>query len=329
MPSVSILMPVYNASPYLSDAIKSMLNQTYTDFELIILDDCSTDNSAEVAQRFKDSRIVYHRNDVNNGLANNLNTGLKMAKGKYIARMDGDDISLPHRLQAQVVFMESNPDIDLCSCAMQMFGADNQIWIRDRNPEMVKITMMFYSAVLHASSVFRKDVFEKHDLYYNQDTFPAEDYDLWSRAAFFCNMVNLPDIMYLYRMHQTQVTSTDPRAAVKCREIQIQYLTKALPDLKAEDVTSFVDGFINHEINCLSEIKELKNRYRKIIKTNVSTQFFNQSMLQKRLKKYFQQKVYIFLQHFKLKKQDELFSYLFALLELRPVLFVKLFLNKK
>ncbi|MDD4489406.1 MAG: glycosyltransferase family A protein [Paludibacter sp.] len=325
MSSVSILMPVYNAELYLSEAIQSMLNQTYTDFELIILDDCSTDNSAAVVHAFSDTRIVYHRNEVNSGLANNLNTGLKLAKGKYIARMDGDDISLPHRLQTQVDFLESHPDIDLCSCAMQMFGADNQLWIRDRDPEQVKITMMFYSAVLHASSVFRRDVFEKNNLYYNQETFPAEDYDLWARAAFYCRMVNLPDVMYLYRMHRTQVTSTDPRSAEKCREIQIRYLSEALPILCEEVVVSFVDGFISHKIRNITEIKDVKNQYLKIIKANISVSFFDQKLLKIRLNKYFQQLVYTFLQQYKIRNFRNLIQYWDVMLELRPQLIVKLF----
>lgn len=318
-------MPVYNAELYLSEAIQSMLNQTYTDFELIILDDCSTDNSAAVVHAFSDTRIVYHRNEVNSGLANNLNTGLKLAKGKYIARMDGDDISLPHRLQTQVDFLESHPDIDLCSCAMQMFGADNQLWIRDRDPEQVKITMMFYSAVLHASSVFRRDVFEKNNLYYNQETFPAEDYDLWARAAFYCRMVNLPDVMYLYRMHRTQVTSTDPRSAEKCREIQIRYLSEALPILCEEVVVSFVDGFISHKIRNITEIKDVKNQYLKIIKANISVSFFDQKLLKIRLNKYFQQLVYTFLQQYKIRNFRNLIQYWDVMLELRPQLIVKLF----
>lgn len=325
MPSVSILMPVYNAEPYLSEAIQSMLNQTYTDFELIILDDCSTDGSADVVQTFSDKRIIYHRNEVNSGLANNLNTGLKLAKGKYIARMDGDDISLPHRLQTQVDFLESHPDIDLCSCAMQMFGADNQLWIRDRDPEQVKITMMFYSAVLHASSVFRKDVFEQNNLIYNQETFPAEDYDLWARAAFYCRMVNLPDVMYLYRMHRTQVTSTDPRSAEKCREIQIRYLSKALPVLSEKEIVDFVDGFIDYKISEIASIKSVKNHYLKIIKANASTLFFDQKLLKVRLSKYFQQQVYTFLQQYKIRSFSNLIQYWGAIMELRPQLIVKLF----
>lgn len=328
-PSISVLMPVFNAKPYLSDAIKSILDQTYVDFELILLDDCSTDGSEDVIKSFKDNRIVYHKNEINAGLANNLNTGLKMAKGEFIARMDADDISLSNRFKTQIDFLKSNSEIDLCSCAVQMFGDDDKIWIRDSHPEQVKITMMFYSAVLHPTCVFRKEVFIKHKLFYDQQSFPAEDYDLWSRAIFYCKMVNLSEVMYLYRRHLNQITSTNTNSTEKSREIQIKYLKRALPDLSIKDVEGFVDEFISHGINSLNEIKEVKSRYLKIISVNALTQFFNQQMLTYTLKKHFQQKVFIFLQHFKIKKIGDVLAYLLAVFELRSVLIVKLLLNKK
>ncbi len=172
-PLVSILMPVYNNEAYVKEAIDSMLCQTLSDFELIVLDDCSTDNGVEIIREIDDKRIIYYCNEKNIGLANNLNVGLKMAKGKYIARMDGDDISLPTRLKTQIDFLEKNTNIDLCSCGLEKFGTENDIWVRETDPEKVKITMMFFSPVLHATSVWRREAFEKHNLYYSQDAFPT------------------------------------------------------------------------------------------------------------------------------------------------------------
>lgn len=328
MATLSILMPVYNVQDYVAEAIESMLHQTYTDFELILLDDCSTDKTAEVIKTIVDSRIVYHCNKRNMGLANNLNVGLKMAKGKYIARMDGDDISLPDRLQIQVDFLEAHPDIDLCSCGMKMFGADNQVWVRDYDPEQVKVTMLFYSAVLHASSVFRKASFEKFDLHYNQDTFPAEDYDLWSRAIFYCKMVNLPDVLYLYRMHHAQVTSTDKRSAEKCREIQLKYLQRALPELTQSDAINFVDRFIPDEIKTHCDVRTFKKAYTQIVESNKTTAFFNQHKLLSTLKKRYQYKVFIFLKTFRIKSLKDIFTFLSVLFDLRLNQIVKLILKK-
>lgn len=292
VPSISILMPVYNCALYLAEAIESILNQTFTDFELIVLDDGSTDGSAEIAKSYNDSRIVYHCNEKNLGLANNLNVGLRMAKGKYIARMDGDDISLPERLQTQIDFLDSNPDIDLCSCGMRMFGADNQIWIRDRDFEDVKITMLFYSPILHASALWRKASFEQNKLYYSQEAFPAEDYELWSRAVFYCKLVNIPELLYLYRIHGKQVTKTDMRTMEKSREIQSNYIQKTIPSISDLDVCDFVDNFLHNEGRSLLELEKLKSAYLKFIRMNAEKLFFNPEKLKRRLKRYYQNKLF-------------------------------------
>jgi glycosyltransferase involved in cell wall biosynthesis len=281
-------MPVYNCALYLAEAIDSILNQSFTDFELIVLDDGSTDGSAEIAKSYSDSRIVYHCNEKNLGLANNLNVGLRMAKGKYIARMDGDDISLPERLQTQFDYLESHPDIDLCSCGLQMFGTENTVWVRESNPEAVKITMMFYSPVLHASSVWRREAFEKHNLYYDQNAFPAEDYDLWARAIFHCRLANIPQVLYKYRIHGIQVTKTDDRVAQKDREIRINFLRKALPDMNEDFYRGFVDKFISPNNFSASNIGELKGLYLQLLDANSKQHFFDHVLLQNRIAKYYQ-----------------------------------------
>lgn len=288
-PTVSVLMPCYNNAPYVAEAIESMLNQTFTDFELIVLDDCSSDNSAEVIKRFTDKRIVYHCNEQNAGLANNLNIGLQMARGEYIARMDGDDVSLPERLQTQIDFLENHPDIDLCSCGMEMFGKDDKVWLREPDPEDVKITMLFYSPVLHASAMWRKSSFDRHNLAYRQEAFPAEDYDLWSRAATNgCRLANIPRILYRYRIHGEQVTKTDNRAAIRDREIKINYLKSCLPSLSATDCEHCVDIFLNSPEFATNNIKERKTLYKAMIKANVNDGFFDHKKLKTRLTRFYQ-----------------------------------------
>jgi len=319
-PRVSILMPAYNVEKYIGEAIDSMLMQTYTDFELILLDDCSTDNTAKIIKYYTDKRIVYHRNESNVGLANNLNIGLLMARGEYIARMDGDDISLPNRLQTQIDFLESHPGIDLCSCGLQMFGTESTVWIRDFDLEQVKITMLFYSPILHATSVWRKKSFERYSLYYDQIAFPAEDYDLWSRAIFFCKLVNIPQVLYKYRIHGVQVTKMDSRAIEKTREIQIKYLVRALPSLQSNFIDHFVDKFIHQNGITIQNVTTLKPLYRTIIEANKRDNFFDDNLLNDRLKRYYQALVFSLL-----KENKELYSFL--LLDLRLTQLFKLILK--
>ena len=272
-PLVSILMPIYNTAPYLREAMDSMLAQTFTDFELIVLNDCSPDNAEEILDTYDDSRIVRYKGEKNAGLSNVLNVGIEMAQGKYIARMDSDDISLPQRLQVQVDYLENHPEVDLVSVGMRLFGAKEGTWIRELNPEKVKIEALFHSPVLHASSVWKKDAFEKQGLRFRQEMVPAEDYDLWVRAMLKgLKLVNLPEVLYEYRIHDAQATLQTDKTAAKSREVQMAYLQEALPCLSDKQREAFPmklwpvffanlrDGFFDRKLLAKRLYKMSKNR---------------------------------------------------------------------
>lgn len=223
-PRVSILMPVYNAAPYVKGAVDSILNQSFRDFELIILDDASTDESAMFLDSFEDSRIVRYTSGKNVGLANILNIGIDMARGEYIARMDADDISLPTRLQTEVEYLDSHPKIDLVSCGMQQFGLADRTMSYKENFWLVCYNAFFFSPILHASSMWRKSRFEQYGLCYRQERVPSEDYDLWARAL--CNglkLINIPEVLYRYRIHGHQNTTNQELCKQMDAEIQKEY----------------------------------------------------------------------------------------------------------
>ena len=214
-PRVSILMPVYNAAPYVKDAVDSILNQSFRDFELIILDDASTDESATVLDSFEDSRIVRYTSGKNVGLANILNVGIDM---------DADDISLPTRLQTEVEYLDSHPKIDLVSCGMQQFGLADRIMSYKESFWLVCYNAFFFSPVLHASSIWRKARFEQHGLRYRQERVPSEDYDLWVRAL--CEglkLINIPEVLYRYRIHGHQNTTNQDLCKQMDAQIQKEY----------------------------------------------------------------------------------------------------------
>src|SRR5687768_2170096 len=123
MPVISVIMPVYNTAAYLRESIESILTQTFKDFEFIIINDGSADNSEEIILGYNDQRIKYLKNEVNKGYVFSLNRALKIATGKYIARLDSDDLSLPGRLMAQYNFMENHPQVIVCGCAFESIGA--------------------------------------------------------------------------------------------------------------------------------------------------------------------------------------------------------------
>jgi len=223
-PRVSIIMPVFNTAPYLKEAVDSVLNQSFRDFELIILDDASTDESSSILNTYSDSRIVRYTSDKNIGLANILNIGLEMVRGEYIARMDSDDISLPTRLQTEVDYLNSHPKIDLVSCGMQQFGLANRTLLYKESLWLVCYNAFFFSPILHASSMWRKKSFEDNGLRYRQERVPSEDYDLWARAL--CKglkLINIPEILYKYRIHGNQNTTNQKLCKQMDAEIQRDY----------------------------------------------------------------------------------------------------------
>lgn len=285
-PLVSILMPVYNTASFLPEAIDSILTQSFTDYELIVLDDCSPDEAGAVLDNYSDPRIIRYKGEKNAGLANVLNVGLDMARGKYIARMDSDDISMPERLQVQVDYLESNTDIDLCSCGMQLFGASNDVWVRSCEPEKVKVEALFYSPILHASSVWRKDSFDKHGLRFRQEMVPAEDYDMWCRAlANGLHLVNLPEILYKYRIRQGQATEDTGRTSAKEVEVRDRFLQKIFPDCSADALERMA------RIKTFKQVDEIKDAIELIENENGKVHFFMPDVLHGVLESFYQKAI--------------------------------------
>jgi len=211
-PKVSVLMPVYNGEQYLSAAIDSILKQTFSDYEFIIVLDPSTDNSKSIIESYSDSRIVFLQNFQNIGLAASLNRGLAIAQGEYIVRMDSDDISLPERIARQVEFMETNTSIGITGTLIKSIGEKPEIVINyPTNPETLRSSLLFEPLIAHPTVIMRRDFLIKHQLTYNPAFSKAEDYDLWSRCSNHFSLANIGEVLVLYRRHagQTQKNNFD------------------------------------------------------------------------------------------------------------------------
>lgn len=211
-PMISVVMPVYNAEKYVAEAIDSILNQTYGDFEFIIVDDCSTDNSYDIIRMYAetDNRIKLFRNDINSKLPKTLNFGISKSVGKYIARMDADDISLPERFAKQLEFMEQNPDVGVFGSYAVTIGACSRlIKVQLKSCLIKSFSLFFCNNMLHPSVIIRKNIFETYsDLKYDENLSGlAEDYDLWVRMLLkgikFANL-DLP--LLKYRISPKQAT---------------------------------------------------------------------------------------------------------------------------
>lgn len=205
-------MPAYNASKYIGQAIESILSQTFRDFELIIVDDTSTDDTFEIIQKYggADKRIVVLKNVSNMKLANTLNAGIKICRGKYIARMDADDWSFPDRLCRQFNFMENNPDMAISGGAMEI--CDEKLQPVSRREYIledgaIRKQIFMFSPFCHPSVMIRKSVLENLNPVYNPDYNPAEDYDLYFRIGLLGKLGNLPDALIRYRTGGNSMTT--------------------------------------------------------------------------------------------------------------------------
>jgi glycosyltransferase involved in cell wall biosynthesis len=206
LPRVTVLMPVYNVSAYVSEAVESVLNQTYTDFELIIIDDGSTDDTLQKVNAFHDQRIRVVRHERNIGYVHALNQGIRMAQGEFIARMDGDDICLPERFARQVEYLDRHFDVGVCGANVQLLNT-GEVWAYSRDHHELKVRLLFNSCFAHPAVMMRKHILTKHNLYYDIDYQYAEDYELWVRLSDFTHLSNVPEVLLLYRQHEAQVST--------------------------------------------------------------------------------------------------------------------------
>lgn len=206
---ISVIMSVYNGEKYLKEAIGSILNQTYTNFEFIIIDDCSSDSSISIIQSYNDPRIVLIQNKENLGLTKSLNEGLRQAKGEYIARMDADDCMMPNRLEKQLDFLHKNTSVIVVGSSAFIIDENGvQIGIKKTitDHSQLRFHMLFKNQILHPTTMFRKDEIIKLGAYNEQYRF-AQDYDLWSRILEKEYLIsNIEEPLMKYRLHNFSVT---------------------------------------------------------------------------------------------------------------------------
>lgn len=204
-PLVSVIMPVYNGALYLKDAMDSVLNQTYLHFEFIIINDGSSDGSESIILSYSDLRIKYVKNKHNIGLIGSLNKGIGCAKGKYIARMDQDDISLPTRFERQVQFLEIHSDVVICGMQGQILqtGAPYRVPVKDSE---IRGLLFFGSPFIHPVVMIRNDTLAINQLRYDVKYNHAEDFGLWMNISFVGKLANLNEVGIYYRRHELQYT---------------------------------------------------------------------------------------------------------------------------
>lgn len=278
IPRISVVMPVYNVEPYIDEAIYSILTQSYSDFEFIIINDGSIDGTLTKIKNYSDGRINLISHEVNHGLVHCLNEGISMAKGEFIARMDGDDISYPFRFQQQISYMDLNPEIGVCGGQARLSnGADT---IKPLKHEEIQCWQLFNTSMIHPSVMIRKEVLNRFGICYNRLYIHAEDMHMWNELGSVTNLANFSHSLIYYRSHQFQVSqafnSIQENSALNARIALIRSLGIEPTPEEYELHMDFCHFRIrvfetNHYLKCLAWANKLLEHNKLIQRFNQST----------------------------------------------------------
>ena len=205
---VTVLLSVYNGEDYIKNAIISVLEQTYTDFDLLLMDDGSTDKSAEIIHSFEDDRIKYIKNEQNMGLTKTLNKGLNLTDSEYIIRMDSDDICYPERFEKQIKYMDENKHLVVSGSNVRQFSATGWDYKTNVNtkPEEIRTELLFNCPLKHPSVIMRNSIIKKENYQYSTEHIATEDFGLWRKISEKYDLGNLKNVLMDYRIHDQGIS---------------------------------------------------------------------------------------------------------------------------
>lgn len=311
---ISVLMPVYNSEKYLEEAILSILNQTYRNLELIISYDESTDESLKIIKNFeaRDSRVIVSYGE-RRGIIKALNDGLKLSKGKYLARMDADDISLPNRFDTQVQFMEANPNIGVCGSWIEIFGLfkKNYVLKYPLSNDLLKLKLLFSVSFAHPSVLIKNELILKHDLKYNEAYDTIEDYKFWLDCSEHTNFGMVPEVLLHYRHLETSLSKVAEKDSNKRYIAHKKVFSEILERLsiknsEQENKLHFTIGLNTRIAKENIDLKFLNSYLTKLIEANKSNKIFDEKLLRWLLAKKF-----LIVVYYKIKTKD--YSFLNAI----------------
>lgn len=251
-------MPLYNTEKYVGQAVQSLLSQSYTDFELIIVDDASTDGSIEVVKSFKDSRIKILSNEQNQGIVFSRNRGLKEAVGRFIAPFDSDDIALPEKFMKQIRFLKDHPEYGMLGSWIKMIDEKGSLlkkgWRLMASPEQIPSQLLFRNYFAQLSVVIRREAIPQGG--YVKGFNMAEDYRMWVEVARNFKVWNYPEYLVYYRIHPGSVTDGNTERLNQYESKVFEYSFKFL-DIQIDQNHALLLHLINNDDNIL-EIEKLK-----------------------------------------------------------------------
>ncbi len=292
-PKVSVIMPLYNTEKYVREAIQSILDQSFTDFELIIIDDASTDGSRDIVKSFNDPRIIFIENKLKGTIVKSRNQGLEMSRGEYIAPLDSDDIASKNRLAVEVDFLDKNPEFGLVGGNVEVIDSNSNKtgvkWEEKIPSEKIPVRLLFGNCFSQSAVMFRKKAVPENG--YNKY---SEDYDMWIRITKTWKAVNLSKLLLQYRVHNTSSTArTKPELIQAVNQVKLAQLKDFGVDATNEELDTHINNFgYAAEVDTtkkfidkrekwlkkLSEINRLNNRYPERIFDEVMAEQFLHSL---------------------------------------------------
>lgn len=279
---ISVLLPVYNCQEYIYEAVQSILNQTYSNFELIIIDDCSTDNTVKIIKEFNDERIRLVVKEKNSGYTDSLNYAVTISNGEFIARMDGDDISLPERFAKQINFFETNADALVCGTAIQIIDSHKILKHPTSNDE-IKVKLCFSNSFYHPTMMFKRQVLV--DNKYDKNFEPAEDYDLWTKLIFKMKMFNLDEVLLNYRVHANQISNYKQEMQLNSGAISQLRMFQILFETKVIDFELFKIAFKEQPTSSTSDLKRALHFFNEIKSNNKRLKIYSEIKFENQLDK--------------------------------------------
>ena len=284
-PDISVIMSVYNGETYLAEAIESIIKQTFKNWELIIINDCSTDSTSEILSSFasNDERIKVFTNEVNLKLPSSLNKAISLCKGKYIARMDADDICLADRLEKQYKFMEENQDVALSSC--RFMTVKNGVYSsggaggRCDNKSLQALLLMA-NPILHPGVIGKAEVMKEFG--YDTSLTCTEDLELWTRmVSNNQKIVILPECLLIYRLHDKQITSTTlERQHTEVLKIQNKYYASLIKEMDKEMQDFYISGIYFKEDTNIEKYLKYAKWLRSVTNKNFDKRAVNYALLE-------------------------------------------------
>lgn len=290
-PLVSVITPVYNGEKYLEESIKSILKQTYKNIEFIIVNDGSTDRTSMILNEYgiRDSRIKIINNVKNMGIIYSLNEAINNSQGKYIARMDADDISFDSRITEQVKFLENNTDIAMCSTYVNFFKEGNKRFYKKfggyTEPSQIKVQLLFKNYIQHPTVMLRKSILDKYKLEYKKEEKRIEDYGMWFFLAQREKIATLSKVLLNYRFVSTSITSSQTLVKLdeysrSVKELYKREIGKDFPNFTDRDYDIHIEISLNNNLSFFKfSIQEKENYLIKLIENNKKKNVYDFNIL--------------------------------------------------